>query len=207
MRKVLILILLCLLAGSAFATTCNAPTLSPVAGTYSSTQNVSINSANCSGSFAVACVTVDGSNPLTPNPYPLQLHASRCTGSRGRLRGCWHLCGRWWRCPGNGGEIEKLQQVRLRGFAWRQVLTTADEAVLHELDYGGVVHGRVRDVVPAGEGRNHQPQLRRLPGTPGMGKKIQLNIPILGQMARRMECFHAALVWIYLQFSKIMLTI
>ena len=51
-------------------------------------------------------------------------------------------------------EIEEVEQVGLRGVAVGEVRGGVDEAVFYELDDGGVVHGDVRDVVLAGEGRD-----------------------------------------------------
>src|ERR1700680_4113485 len=44
--------------------------------------------------------------------------------------------------PGHGIEIKKFQQVGLRGVARSQMGGAAQESVLYELDYRGVVHRR-----------------------------------------------------------------
>ena len=64
------------------------------------------------------------------------------------------------RCPGNVVEVEKVQQVGLRGIAGGQVRVSSDEAVLNKLDDRRVVHGNVRDIVPPGERRDHDVRQR-----------------------------------------------
>src|ERR1700722_1550595 len=56
--------------------------------------------------------------------------------------------------PGHGIEIEKFQQVGLRGIAGSQLGGASDKAVLHKLDDCRVVHRCVRNIMPTREGRD-----------------------------------------------------
>jgi len=73
-------------------------------------------------------------------PQSLRRHRDR---RRGRRR------------PWGIGEIEEIEHVGLRGIMRRQVRGTPDEPVLDEFDYGSVVHGDMRNVVPARKWRDN----------------------------------------------------
>src|ERR1700728_5185596 len=75
-------------------------------------------------------------------------HALRSARPRGRGRSWW--CGR--RRPGHVREVEEIQQIGLSRVAVGQVRAGVDEAVLHELDDGGVIHRDMGDVVLPGAG-------------------------------------------------------
>src|ERR1700686_817559 len=86
------------------------------------------------------------------------------TGSRPQVRGVARIiaqrrrsnrtgwCG--WRSPRHVIEIEKLQQIGLRGIAGSQMGGGADKSVLDKLDHRRVVHRGVRNIVPARKRRH-----------------------------------------------------
>src|ERR1035441_5211265 len=78
---------------------------------------------------------------VDPGPSrPHTLGRARIVAQRRRARGG----GRRRRGgPWNVGEVEEVQQVRLRRIARSQVSRATDKPVLHKLDYRCVIHWRV----------------------------------------------------------------
>jgi hypothetical protein len=100
------------------------------------------------GTGAVGWQTCGRSN--WPHSQAQLLHrlrrARRSHDWRNRNAGCSR-----WRYPRYVGEVEEIQQIRLRGIAIRKVRRWPNETVLDELDDRGVIHRYVRDVVPPRE--------------------------------------------------------